>query len=168
MAEIALLIAFPILMGLAASFDLTTMKIPNRLNLTVAGVFFIAALAAGFSLTQVGWHLAAGAAVLAMTFAMFAAGWIGGGDAKLAAATALWFGLDNVVDYLAVAGLLGGVLTLALLKYRATPMPSFAARFAWAVHLHDQKTGVPYGIALAFAALLVMPQSDVFRQAFAG
>ena len=40
-------------------------------------------------------------------------GWIGGGDAKIAAATALWFGFDQLFPYLAVASLLGGLLTLA-------------------------------------------------------
>ena len=48
-------------------------------------------------------HVAAGAAVLAVTFALFAFGWIGGGDAKLAAATALWLGFDTLPDYLMLA-----------------------------------------------------------------
>ena len=67
---------------------------------------------------QIGLHLAAGALVLVVCFGLFAAGWIGGGDAKLAAATALWFGFEQLLPYLAVAGVVGGVLTLAILMLR--------------------------------------------------
>ena len=49
--------------------------------------------------------------VLAVTFVFFALGWIGGGDAKLAAATALWLGFDHLLKYLLYASLFGGVLT---------------------------------------------------------
>ena len=51
-------------------------------------------------------------------------GWIGGGDAKLAAATALWFGFDHLLDYLLYASLFGGALTLVLLQFRQWPLPS--------------------------------------------
>ena len=54
-------------------------------------------------------HLGAGAVVLAVTFTFFSRGWIGGGDAKLAAATALWLGFDQLMNYLLYASLFGGV-----------------------------------------------------------
>ena len=53
-------------------------------------------------------HAGAGALVLVIAFACFAFGWIGGGDAKLAAAAALWFGFDHLLDYLVYASLFGG------------------------------------------------------------
>ena len=53
-------------------------------------------------------------------------GWIGGGDAKLAAATALWFGFDFLLDYLVYASLFGGVLTLVLIQFRRLPLPGAA------------------------------------------
>ena len=43
-------------------------------------------------------HLGAGAAVLVVAFACFAMGWVGGGDAKVAAGVALWFGFDHLLE----------------------------------------------------------------------
>jgi prepilin peptidase CpaA len=86
-------------------------------------------------------------------------GWIGGGDAKLAAATALWFGFDHLLPYLFYASLLGGALTLLLLSFRTLPLPQYLAAQQWVQRLHDKKSGVPYGIALAAAALLVYPDT---------
>lgn len=58
-----------------------------------------------------------------------------------------------------VASLAGGALTLALLVIRAWPLPAVMTRLPFALRLHDAKTGVPYGIALALAALLVLPET---------
>ena len=69
-------------------------------------------------------HLGAGAAVLVAAFACFAMGWVGGGDAKVAAAVALWFGFDHLLNYLIYASLFGGALTLLLLQFRQWPLPS--------------------------------------------
>jgi prepilin peptidase CpaA len=100
-------------------------------------------------------HLAAGALVLAVAFGFFTQGWIGGGDAKLAAATALWFGFGHLFDYLIYAALFGGALTLLLIQFRKLPLPGPLARQAWIMRLHEKNGGVPYGIALAAAAMLV-------------
>ena len=99
------------------------------------------------------------ALVLVVAFGFFTQGWIGGGDAKLAAATALWFGFDHLMDYLLYASLFGGVLTLLLMQFRKLPLPGLLARQAWIQRLHDKTGGVPYGIALAAAALLVYPHT---------
>jgi prepilin peptidase CpaA len=106
-----------------------------------------------------GMHLAAAALVLTVAFTCFAFGWIGGGDAKLAAATALWFGFDYLLDYLVYASLFGGVLTLLLIQFRVLPLPAMMARRKWILRLHDKDSGVPYGIALAAAALAVYPHT---------
>ena len=58
-----------------------------------------------------------------MPSVFFSQGWIGGGDAKLAAATALWFGFAHLLDYLIYASLFGGVLTLVLIQFRKLPLP---------------------------------------------
>jgi prepilin peptidase CpaA len=104
-------------------------------------------------------HLAAAAVVLVIAFIFFAQGWIGGGDAKLVAATALWFGFDYLLDYLIYASLFGGALTLTLLQFRKLPLPAVLARQDWIVRLHETGAGVPYGIALAAAALAVYPKT---------
>jgi prepilin peptidase CpaA len=104
-------------------------------------------------------HLAAAAVVLVVAFIFFAQGWIGGGDAKLAAATALWFGFDYLLVYLVYAALFGGVLTMLLVQFRKLPLPHVLARQPWIQRLHEKGGGVPYGIALAAAALAVYPKT---------
>ena len=105
-------------------------------------------------------HSAAAAAVLAVVFVFFTRGWIGGGDAKLAAATALWLGFAHLADYLFYASLLGGALTLLIIQFRALPLPRVFVGREWAERLHRSDGGVPYGIALAAAALIVYPQTE--------
>ena len=153
------LLLFPALMAFAASSDLLTMTISNRISLTLAGGFLLLALATGMSLPAIGMHLAAAALVLTIAFICFAFGWIGGGDAKLAAATALWFGFDYLLDYLLYASLFGGALTLLLIQFRLLPLPAVMARQKWILRLHEKGGGVPYGIALAAAALVVYPHT---------
>lgn len=150
---------FPALMAFAASSDLLTMTISNRVSLLLTASFCALALISGMSLTEFGWHFAAGGLVLVVAFVFFACGWIGGGDAKLAAATALWFGFPHLLDYVLYASLFGGALTLLLLQWRNWPLPAVLARQAWAQRLHDQHGGIPYGIALAAAALAVYPHT---------
>jgi len=104
-------------------------------------------------------HIAAGAVVLLAAFGFFTRGWIGGGDAKLAAATALWLGFDYLLPYLLYASLFGGALTLALVQFRLAPLPAALARQEWLERLHSRDAGVPYGIALAAAALAIYPDT---------
>ena len=153
------LLLFPALMAFAASSDLLTMTISNRLSLALAGGFFLLTLTTGMSLAVIGMHLSAGALVLMVTFGFFSQGWIGGGDAKLAAATALWFGFDYLLDYMIYASLFGGVLTLLLIQFRKLPLPAVLARQKWIMRLHETGAGVPYGIALAAAALIIYPKT---------
>ena len=157
--DVIRLLLFPALMAFAASSDLLTMTISNRLSLALAGGFFLLTIITGMSLPAIGMHLAAAALVLAISFGFFAMGWIGGGDAKLAAATALWFGFDFLLDYLVYASLFGGVLTLVLIQFRRLPLPGPLARQTWILRLHETGSGVPYGIALAAAALAVYPKT---------
>jgi prepilin peptidase CpaA len=157
--DVIRLFLFPALMAFAASSDLFTMTISNRLSLALTAGFFLLTIVTGMSLGAIGMHLAAGALVLTVCFVFFSMGWIGGGDAKLAAATALWFGFDYLMDYLVYASLFGGVLTLALIQFRKLPLPAPLARQAWILRLHETGGGVPYGIALAAAALIIYPKT---------
>jgi prepilin peptidase CpaA len=159
LTDIIRLLLFPALMALAASSDLLTMTISNRLSLALTGGFFLLTVITGVSLTAIGMHLAAAALVLTISFGFFSMGWIGGGDAKLAAATALWFGFDFLLDYLVYASLFGGVLTVLLIQFRRLPLPAPLARQTWILRLHEAGGGVPYGIALAVAALAVYPKT---------
>src|ERR1700693_6032331 len=150
---------FPAMMAFAASTDLVRMTISNRVTMTLAAGFFALASLEGLPLADIGSPVAAGFTVLAVSFVFFVRGWIGGGDAKLAAATALWFGWPHLCEYLLYASLLGGALTLLLLEFRRRTLPAALVRTAWVARLHDPDEGVPYGIALAAAALLVYPST---------
>src|SRR6202048_921778 len=115
-ADLARLTLFPAMMAFAASSDLLTMTISNRVSLILAGGFFMLAFAGGMAITDIGMHLGAACIVLVAAFGFFTQGWIGGGDAKLAAATALWLGFDHLLPYLVYASLFRGALTVALIQ----------------------------------------------------
>lgn len=162
---IVLLGVFPFAMAYAAASDLVSMTISNRLCLFLLGSFALCAAVLGLSLPEIGWHLAAGGLVLVIAFGLFAAGWIGGGDAKLAAATAVWFGFDQLMPYLTIAGILGGLLTILILVLRSRPLPAPIETWPWLRRLHAANEGVPYGIALSFAALLILPETSIWHAA---
>src|ERR1700678_1146487 len=151
---------FPAVMAFAASSDFFTMTIANRVSLILVGGFGVLALLTGMSLPDLMWHAAAAAVVLVIVFIFFSRGWVGGGDAKLAAATALWLGFAHLLDYLFYASLFGGALTLAIIYYRDMPLPPVVVGLPWAERLHRRDCGVPYGIALAASALLVYPYTE--------
>jgi prepilin peptidase CpaA len=153
------LLLFPTVMAFAASSDLLTMTISNRLSILLFTGFFALALVTGMSAPMLSDHVGAGLLVFAVTFFMFARGWIGGGDAKLASATALWLGFDQLLTYFLWASLFGGVLTYLLIRFRFMPLPDCLAGEEWLARLHRMDAGVPYGIALAAAALIVYPDT---------
>lgn len=164
-AEVLMLFALPILLAAAAGWDLASFTIPNFINIAVIAVFPLFALAAGLSLETVGMHLLAGFAGLAIGFLFFALGYIGGGDAKLFAGVALWLGFADLMPYALLASVFGGFLTLGLLIVRQWPLPAMLARQPWILNLHDAKSGVPYGVALAAGAFILLPHSEIFRLA---
>src|ERR1700689_2888493 len=124
LTEAIQLTLFPAMMAFAASSDLLTMTIANRVSLVLIGGFALLAVLSGLSGADVLSHIGAAVAVLAVAFTCFACGWIGGGDAKLAAATALWLGFSHLPDYLIYSSILGGALTLALIQFRMLPLPA--------------------------------------------
>ncbi|HEX3754609.1 MAG TPA: prepilin peptidase [Rhizomicrobium sp.] len=166
-AESLVLFALPALLFAAASWDLASFTIPNLLPAALLILFAAFALAAGLGLPAIGFHLLAGLAGLLVGFVLFALGYIGGGDAKLFAATLLWLGFRDLAPYALVASLFGGALTLGILFVRQLPLPALLARQGWIMRLHDEKAGIPYGVALALGAFWILPQSEIFRLAAA-
>jgi prepilin peptidase CpaA len=158
--DIARLMLFPALMAFAAASDLFTMTISNRVSLALAAGFLVLALLSGMGLYDILLHLGAGAAVLVVAFVCFAMGWVGGGDAKVAAGAALWFGFAHLMNYLVYASLFGGALTLLLLQFRQWPLPYALAGQPWLLKLHAKESGIPYGIALAIGALMIYPETE--------
>jgi prepilin peptidase CpaA len=166
MLVIVVLVLFPLLMAYSAASDLLTMTISNRVSIALVLGFAAVALASGMPpATLLTMHLACGAAVLVLTFTLFAFGWIGGGDAKLAASTAVWLGWANLYDYGLAASILGAALTLGILMMRKHDLPPVLATRAWAVRIHTAGNGVPYGIALAVAGLALYPETAAWLAA---
>nr|WP_306228938.1 prepilin peptidase [Aurantimonas sp. CSK15Z-1] len=153
-----LLLVFPLLMLYAAVSDLLSMTIPNWLSLVLIAAFGAFAVAAGVPLAALGAHALVAALCLIVTFGFFAAGWMGGGDAKLITATAIWFGPSpEMAQYVTYAAIYGGVLTLMLIALRAVFKPTFGV--ASLDRLLDRATGVPYGVALGAAGLVTFAGS---------
>jgi len=156
-----LLAVLPALTIVAALNDLTTMKIPNWISVALFAGFFPAALAVGLPLPDLGLHLAVFAGALVAGMAMFALRWIGGGDAKLIAASALWFGPGGIAMFLLAVGLLGGFFCLALIMTRRYAPLFVGASPAWVVRLMEPKGDIPYGVAIAAGALAAFPDSPL-------
>lgn len=153
---------FPIVVTVAACYDLLTMQIPNRFPAALAIAFLAVALLSGLPMPAIGLHVLAGLAVLIVTFALFAFGYLGGGDAKLASAIALWLGIEQALPFLVLTALFGGALSLGVLAFRSVPLPGFLLGWPPATRLHEKGAGVPYGVALAAAALMVFPETQWF------
>jgi prepilin peptidase CpaA len=170
-ASFLLVGVLPVLLVAAAIFDLTSYTIPNILPGAMLVLFLIFLLAMALSGHAVSWneisgHLMAGGLGLIAGMILFALGWIGGGDAKLFAMTCLWLGWDSMLAYAVTASIGGGALTLALLWLRGLVLPVFL-QWPWLLRLADPKGAVPYGVALASAALMILPGTEIFHLATA-
>jgi prepilin peptidase CpaA len=152
-------ILFPLAIVYAGVMDVLTLTIRNVLVIGIAACWLALAPLAGFGIVEMGWSLGIAALVFALAFGFFAAGWIGGGDAKLAPAMALWFAPEQTLLVFVYASLIGGVMTLLVLQIRARLMPASFYRVPWIAQLSDRKVGVPYGAAMAPAALIVFPDT---------
>jgi prepilin peptidase CpaA len=166
MLEAVILVVFPFCMLFAAVSDMLTMTIANRVSLLLVAVFIVVAPLAGMSWTDYGWHFVAAACVLSVTFSLFALGVMGGGDAKLLAATSLWIGTSpHLLQYLVYASLIGGVMTLLIMIYRGSPLSTFTGNNVFLRNFANTKVGIPYGVALGISGLIVYPSTPLVQWA---
>ncbi|MBX3578260.1 MAG: prepilin peptidase [Rhizobiaceae bacterium] len=162
----AILVIFPFCMVYAAVSDILSMTIANRVSLILLVGFAVIAPFTGMEWSVYGWHFAAGALVLCVTFGLFAVGGMGGGDAKLLAASAVWMGFDiTLLQYLVNTAFIGGALTLVLLSYRKSPLAVYTGGNLFLRHFANDKVGVPYGIALGIGGLMTYPDSPLMAWA---
>ncbi len=166
MIEALILVVFPFCMVYAVVSDTMSMTIANRVPLLLLGTFLIVAPFTGLGWAEIGMHLAAGGFLLLVTFALFALGGMGGGDAKLIAATAVWMGLGfPLMQYLLVSAFVGGTLTLAILAFRSTALSHVVGQNVFLRNFTQDAGGVPYGIALGIGGLLAYPTSPMMTWA---
>ncbi|MBX3573350.1 MAG: prepilin peptidase [Mesorhizobium sp.] len=162
----AIFIVFPFCMAYAAISDMLSMTIANRVSLLLVATFLIIAPLTGMTWSDYGWHLAAGVVVLSVTFTLFAIGGMGGGDAKLLAATALWMGFgQELMQYLVYSAALGGLLTMLILVYRRSPLSVYTGHNIFLRNLADRDVGIPYGIALGLGGIATYPNTALVQWA---
>lgn len=151
----------------AALFDVNQLKIPNWLNLTLAGLFIPAAAVSGLPLEILGGHLMAGGLAFVIAFGLFAFRIFGGGDAKMIPAVVLWMGPAAAFPFVYYMALVGGACALIILMVRRSTPAELIPGFMRAPF--EEKAGVPYGVAIAAGALLAGVNSpllaDLFRLA---
>ena len=162
MLEAAIFVIFPFCMAFAAISDLLSMTIANRVSLLLVASFAVLAPLTGMDWSVYGMHFAAMACVLAVTFTLFAIGGMGGGDAKLIAATSIWMGFGPVLmTYLVISAAVGGLLTLAILRYRGSTLEVYTGGNIFLRNLADPAKGVPYGVALGIGGLFAFAESPL-------
>lgn len=159
MIAAVIMVVFPFSMIFAALSDVFTMTIGNRISLVLIATFMVVAPFIGLTWSDFGMHMAAFALVLTVTFALFATGTMGGGDAKLLASTSLWMGFGPpLLDYLLWATIIGGAFTLFLVFFRKSSFAVYAGEVPILRRMIDEKD-VPYGVALAIGGLIAFPES---------
>jgi prepilin peptidase CpaA len=144
----------------AAISDIRNLHIGNRICLILAAAFLPYAVLAAEPAVRLAPHLLVGAGMLALTFGLFSFHWLGGGDAKLIPAIALWLGPGHILSFLVTLALAGGAFALLLLalRFALRAFPAFDAHFPWPKMAGWARNGIcPYGVPISFAALCEVP-----------
>lgn len=153
-AQICIL-GFASLMLWAAATDVRSLTIPNRISLAIIMLYPAYVLSAGQPVDWSGALIVAGS-LLAVGFAAFAFGLLGGGDAKLLAAGALWAGPSQLMEFLFLTALAGGgMATVLWLRHRLSNAPAPVLLFSTPSDADFAKQPMPYAVAIATGALYV-------------
>jgi len=167
MIEAAIFVVLPLCLAIAAFSDLFTMTIPNRVSAILLGAFIVVAPLAGLDLSMIGMHLLAGVIVFSVCFALFALSIMGGGDAKLLTASAVWFGFNSsLMTFIIYVSIFGGLLTLLILMMRKQENAILASGIP-VPHLLFTAKKIPYGIAIGAGGFLAYPSSPLMQAALA-
>lgn len=158
---LAILTILPLCLAFAAISDLVNMTIPNRVSAVILASFAVLAPLSGLAWPEIGWSLVAGLAVFGACFGLFALNVMGGGDAKLLTATAVWFGFNHsLLVFLVTVGYVGGAVTLVFLLLRSQAGSVMAMGIPLPPSLVNAKK-IPYGIAIAIAGFLTFEQAPI-------
>ena len=163
-----LLSVFPAALLIAAANDIYEFKIPNWISIVLIAAYPLAGYALGASYHVMMEGVLIGAAVLTIGFILFAVKIIGGGDAKLFAATAPWLGLGSLGIFLFNTALSGLILTMTIMMFRRLPLLPVCAHAPWLIRLHERKKDIPYAVAIAAGALLSFSQTPYFQLVIGG
>jgi prepilin peptidase CpaA len=145
----AIWVTFAILFLVAVVADARSYRIPNWVSIALVAVFLVAAVASGRPMISFWLHLAIGAGVLAVGFALYRFTGLGAGDAKLAAAAALWAGGSGLYPLTFALALAMSLLAVALVLARRVIPAGTAPR----PKVFQKGAPVPLGIAIGLAAI---------------
>ena len=163
-----LVVSFPLTVLYAVVSDVRSLKIPNWASIGIAVTFLPAALLGGMDLATIAIHYGIGAVLLAVGMFLFIRGIVGGGDVKLLAAITVWIGWDDLGLYLFLVALIGGALALVVMAIgRISRLPSFLDSVPWLGRDPASAQGVPYGVAIGLAAILLFSRLAVVPRAWA-
>jgi prepilin peptidase CpaA len=143
--------------------DVRSRRIPNALSLTIAALG-LARIAIAEEVFAGAYTLAAAAMVFAVTFALFRCGAFGGGDAKIIPATVLLIGYQDLLGFLFLMSLCGGLLALVTLAEEKLALPSRRLQRAACLpaiveaggRAAQKRSTVPYGVAVATAGAITL------------
>ena len=156
---------FPVLMIIAGASDLISLRIPNKLTAFIALAALPAAFVAGMPMVELLMHIAAGAALFLLGYGLFSFRLVGGGDAKLMAAAAIWFGWAGLYQFFMATAMAGGVLALSLLAWSYIRIHAEARNLPLLKRFGMARPPIPYGFAFAIGAIGAYPESWWMRVA---
>lgn len=164
MYETLILSIFPLMVVVAGISDFFTLKIPNWLNGVIAVSVVPFVFFAGMPLELFAWHIIAGLVAFVVGFILFSANIIGGGDAKMLAACAVWVGWDVLMEFALVTAFAGGALVIALKLWVFFEKRKDTKGMDWAKNFLSKKPQLPYGIAIAAGGVIVFPATWWIQQ----
>ena len=137
----------------AAYGDINSLRIPNNLAIAVAALGVLRLLVLG-DLSAAPYTVGASAIVFLVTFLLFWRGLLGGGDVKLLSATVLLVGYHDLISFLFIMSICGGLVSLAILFIHNYLPLWLGPRLALLVPI--TKPAVPYGVAIATAGTVTL------------
>jgi len=152
------LVLFAVALVYAALSDIVRFRIPNWLCLSIASLFVVYGVFSGLVMGEFALRILAGGGALVVGFALYSLGLFGGGDAKLMAASVPWFRFTEILEYVLLVAVLGGILAVVIILVRKAnvPIPSRLASQSWMGRLLAEKSGIPYGVAISLAGLIML------------
>jgi prepilin peptidase CpaA len=139
--------------ALVAYSDVRTRRIPNEF---IVAILALAAFRIAISgdPTAALYTLVASAALSVATFLLFWRGFLGGGDVKLMVASGFLIGYHDVLGFLFVMSVSGGLIAVAMLagdKFRGR-----ATAPDQELHERPARLTIPYGVAISVAGIMTL------------
>lgn len=159
MITIILTCAVFVITLLSCVSDVRSLRIPNIYSVLIVAAFAVSFLCQPQFFFPLWHHGLALAIVFIVTYLMFIAGMMGGGDSKLGSALALWVGVKGVMIYVFWMAVVGGVIgALSLWIKKKKPCVNPAAG-SWIAAVQSGENAIPYGVAISIGAWVAMWQT---------